>query len=61
MTPTDYITNDNEAYVPDWEPEMIHYCEGVWINGTSSNCSAGLTKGTHKVLLAKPKSEDMDG
>ena len=37
--------------------DMIHYCEGKWIDGTASKCSAKLTKGMHKVLLAKPKAQ----
>ncbi len=35
---------------------MTHYCKGKWIDGTPSNCSAGLTKGMHRVLLTKEKA-----
>ncbi len=36
---------------------MMHYCEGKWIEGTPDTCPNDLTRGMHRVLLTKKKEE----
>ncbi len=51
---TDYGTPSTVFVAPD---NMVHYCEGRWIDGSPGLCSAGLQRFEHVLYLTREKDD----